>query len=291
MRVCPNCQEIQTEDGVFCEECGCNISALDIQENTAPTISETATEVAATELTPEETFDQAAEVLDKTAQLLKNGGQSALKAAAVGGEKAMKAAAVGGGKAMKAAAAGGEKAKQAATEKVNKVQEQRKEDAEKKKNKNPLDDMLLSSEETILASLGVSSLEGFTFSKTIGVVTDKRFYFRGKNIQLGFDKVRANQVNGAFNLEDVILTEYRSSKNIIFLILMILSLFLLIPSGGITAITAIIFGILYHLSKERYFVVGVPGGGYAFDTSDYKGEELKEFQSYIHIGKDRLNER
>lgn len=280
MSICPNCQAVQTETGEFCEECGSRISGLEIQGNISHSVTETVTQEATPESTKEETLEKATEMLDKTAKLLKNGGQSAMKVAAVSSEKA-----------MKAAAAGSEKAKQAATEKVNQVQEQRKEESVRKKSQNPLADMLLSSDETILASLGVNSLEGFTFSKTIGVVTDKRFYFKGKNIQLGLDKVRASQVNGAFNLEDVIFTEYRSSKNFIFLILTILSLLLLLPTAGITLITAIIFGVLYHLSKERYFVVGVPGGGYAFDTSDYKDEELKEFQSYIHIGKDRLNER
>lgn len=146
-------------------------------------------------------------------------------------------------------------------------------------------------------------LHSGVLSKGFGVLTDRRFYFKGKGYhrnEKGFIKTDEERV---VDLQDITSSGFVYTRNILWLILSILGLVwailltVMCMDGGESAqSTVIIFGwlpdiilwIVYFLSKVVLYEVSFAGGSIAVKASSYGVKELREFDKQLRLAKDEF---
>ena len=143
-------------------------------------------------------------------------------------------------------------------------------------------------------------------SKGFGVLTNRRFYFKGTcyhRNDKGFMKTDEERI---VDLQDITSSGFIYTKNILWLTLCILGLMwsLLGTAGAIINqndilqnimvfsgwIPDIIFWIIYFFSKFVLYEVSFAGGSIAVKASSYGTNELKEFDKKLRLAKDEFLE-
>lgn len=160
-------------------------------------------------------------------------------------------------------------------------------------------------DETVQASIGSGYLQSFLasgrVSKGIGVLTQKRFYFKGKTfgLQRGSGLFSLSE-EGVVSLEDITFTRFVHARPLFLIVLGVLVLladlvytFIFntyfttygpIPEQVIYTIIlpgvvlALIFFLLYFLLRKHRFQVCFPGGCFTFNARWYPDEEIRTFQ-------------
>ena len=236
-----------------------------------------------------------------------------------GAKKAAEAAAVGAQKAKEAASVGAEKARQAMDD-VEKRAEERKaagvssggwdsavefqqQTSGNGAGSRGVGSILVDQSEGIVSTIGSNYLQNFlsggAVEKGIGVLTQKRFYFKGKNFGGTGKEIKSATQEGVVSIEDITYTMFTHTRHIGYLVFAIILTLASIPffsSGWLSAYgliplaAAISFYILYFVKRQTAFLVSFPGGGFAFDIRYYPIADIRDFQRQLHLLKDHARE-
>ena len=157
-----------------------------------------------------------------------------------------------------------------------------------------LADIIVDSEEEQIAVIGSNYLDnmlrGNGLSKGFGILTDKRFYFRGKCFTkvAGYHKLVDEEYS--IDLEDITATGFVFSRRILLLLLaLVVGLCI---SFVVPLIVGIIVGllllVLYWFTKKAVYEVYFKGGVLCINVSKYGGiNEVKAFNKKLRQTKDK----
>lgn len=158
--------------------------------------------------------------------------------------------------------------------------------------------------ETMVAAIGSNYvqnyLSGGAVEKGVGILTQKRFYFKGRNFYGTGKDTRTMVEEGVVSLEDITFTKFTHVRNVgalMFGLLLVLAaaiLFFFLPHGmrfmaGIALVGAAVSFIVYFVHRRSLFFVAFPGGGFAFNIQWYPISDLRDFQRQLHLWKERGN--
>lgn len=165
------------------------------------------------------------------------------------------------------------------------------------------DGAFIDQSESAVATIGSNYLQNYLsggeVSKGIGILTQKRFYYKGKNFSGAGKETKSATEEGVVSVEDVTFTKFTHFRHMGLLALAILLsvgalAFLFIPPvafvGGVLLIAAVPFYIFYFVKRESLFLVAFPGGGFAFDIRWYPISDMRDFQRQLHLLKDHIKE-
>lgn len=165
--------------------------------------------------------------------------------------------------------------------------------------------ILVDQSESMVAVIGSNYLQNFFsggyMERGVGVLTQKRFYYKGKNFAGQGKEMASSMYEGIVSLEDITFTQFTHTKKIGYLIFAILlaiaAVVCFVPGeealyivSGITASASVLFFIRYFTGRQTIFKVSFPGGGFAFNVSWYPIAEFRDFQRQLHLLKDQIKE-
>ena len=156
--------------------------------------------------------------------------------------------------------------------------------------------------ESNVSTIGTNYLQNFlsggAVEKGVGVLTQKRFYYKGKNFSGAGKDIKSATEEGIVSIEDITFTKFtyfRHAGFLAFAVLLtvaslVLVMFPVLPLFPIFFIAAVPFYILYFVKRESMFLVALPGGGFAFDIRWYPISDIQDFQRQLHLLKDHSKE-
>ena len=157
--------------------------------------------------------------------------------------------------------------------------------------------------EEIMAAIGSNYLQNYLtggeVSRSIGILTQKRFYYKGKNIVGTGRTMRSVTEEGVVSVEDITFTKFTHIRHTGFLLFgMLLTAlavvwFLVLNQSNLVfpaLLPSIPFYILYFVKRSSLFLIAFPGGGFAFDVRWYPIADLRDFQRQLHLLKDHARE-
>lgn len=259
---------------------------------------------------------------DKATELL----GKAKEAAATGAKKAAEAAQTGARKAKEAAQAGAEKAQQAMDD-----MDKRREEAKASKvaadgwdgatemgayaaqSGAPVSQnkILADPTEQITATIGNNYIQSFLTGAGVkrgcGILTNRRFYYKGKNFSTDqegkgiinfFKSLTSTTEEGTVSVDDISFTKFSYTRNTGLLILAILCLIVGVglffarieEAGSALGVAAIVFFVMYFLKRSVIFEIYFPGGSFGYNLRWYPISEFRDFQRQVHLTKDHRKE-
>ncbi len=283
MKECPSCQAKNRDDATFCTECGADLR-----------------EVA----TQADEWSAAAKGLVNKA---KEGAKKAKEVAAAGVQKARDAVNTGTENVQRAMDDADAKAEEA---KAKNVAAGGWESAIETQGYTPTGGtapqgggMLVDQSESIVATIGSNYLQNYLsgggVGKGIGILTQKRFYYKGRNFSGQGKAVKSTTEEGVVSIEDITFTMFSHTRHIGLLIFAILltcvGLFLFadywMQSFGVLAlVAALAFYILFFVKRQTLFSVTFPGGSFGFNVRYYPISDIRDFQRQLHLLKDHIKE-
>lgn len=156
--------------------------------------------------------------------------------------------------------------------------------------------------ESIVSTIGMNYLQNFlsggAVEKGVGVLTQKRFYYKGKNFSGAGKDTKSATEEGIVSIEDITFTKFTHFRHTGFLVFAVLltlvgMVLMMTPAAPISfaiLIAAVPFYILYFVKRESMFLVAFPGGGFAFDIRWYPISDIQDFQRQLHLLKDHIKE-
>lgn len=165
--------------------------------------------------------------------------------------------------------------------------------------------ILVDQSERIVSTIGSNYLQNFlsdgTVEKGVGILTQKRFYYKGKNFSGAGKDTKSATEEGIVSIEDITFTKFTHFRHTGFLVFAILltvaAIALLAMLSNFTLIMATIsltaaipFYILYFVKRQTLFLVAFSGGGFAFDIRWYPISDIRDFQRQLHLLKDHRKE-
>lgn len=184
---------------------------------------------------------------------------------------------------------------------VDASREAYKKEQEEKGIKN-ISELIIDPQEQKIAVMGSSYLDsllhGGVLRKGFGILTDKRFYFKGKCFTKALGRrVKVDQ-EYTVNLENVTASGFVYIQRYWLLVLAILSLVFGIGLGMFEGGEVLLFAVLcfavffaaYYLTKKVYYEVYFEGGVICVDVSKYGGiKEVRAFNKALCSAKDKHN--
>lgn len=158
--------------------------------------------------------------------------------------------------------------------------------------------------ERIIATIGSDFLQSFlsggNVRNAVGVLTQKRFYYKGHNFSGPAKDLRSVIEEGVVSIEDVISTSFSYTRYIAVLVYAILLTFFaagafilalsedaMLPAGFILLLLAVIFYVVYFVKRQTLFRVSFPdGNAFTFDVRYYPITDIRNFQRQLHLVKD-----
>lgn len=158
--------------------------------------------------------------------------------------------------------------------------------------------------ENIVATIGSNYLQNFlsggSVEKGIGVLTQKRFYYKGQNFSGEGKAMKNTTEEGVVSIEDITFTMFSHTQHIgslLFAILLTLVGVCFLPVGGIgpvigpiSLLAAVPFYIMFFVNRQTLFQVSFPGGSFGFDIRYYPIADIRDFQRQLHLLKDHIKE-
>lgn len=159
--------------------------------------------------------------------------------------------------------------------------------------------------ESVTAIIGSSYLQNFLtgggVGKGIGILTQKRFYYKGRNFAGSGKHANQTTEEGVVSIEDISFTAFSHTRYIGRLIMGILFALLgiifssadledLAFLGPLFFLAALAFVVMYFVSRNTLFMVSFPGGSFAFDIRYYPIADIRDFQRQLHLLKDHIKE-
>lgn len=158
-------------------------------------------------------------------------------------------------------------------------------------------DIIVDSREKQIAVMGSSylnsMLHGGGLKKGFGILTDKRFYFKGKCFTQVLGRHTLIEEEYTVDLEDVTATGFVYSQRYVVLIVGIL---LFIGSFFVGSSEAVFGGLIiliaflavYFLTKKTFYEVHFEGRMVCVDVSKYGGiKEVRSFNKLLRLEKDK----
>ncbi len=284
MKECPSCQAKNRDDATFCTECGADLR-----------------EVA----TQADEWSAAAKGLVNKA---KEGAKKAKEVAAAGVQKARDAVNTGTENVQRAMDNADAKAEAA---KAKNVAAGGWDTAVETQGYTPTGGtapqgggMLVDQSESIVATIGSNYLQNFlsggSVEKSVGVLTTKRFYYKGRNFSGTGKAMKSTTEEGVVSIEDVTFTMFSHTRHIgllVFAVLLTFAAIILLRAapynpefGAVALVGALVFYILFFVKRQTLFLVSFPGGGFAFDIRYYPIADIRDFQRQLHLLKDHRKE-
>jgi len=169
------------------------------------------------------------------------------------------------------------------------------------RNISSLSDMIIGPQERQVAVMGSSYLDsmlhGGGLSKGFGLLTDKRFYFKGKCLTKSAGQYKAVDEEYTVDLENITATGFMFARRVLFLVFAILVLIATIFFTADTEeigffvcgiVVAFVLFDLYLFSKRTIYEVHFGGGVICVNVSKYGGlSEVKKFNKALRQAKDR----
>lgn len=166
--------------------------------------------------------------------------------------------------------------------------------------------VFIDSEEQVVDYIGSNYLQHFLagggVSEGIGVLTQMRFYYKGKNYSGDVKQLKSITEEGVVSIEDITFTKFIYSRKPGYLITAIFILLCTLIFAYINSyymesilslglIAAAISFIIYNCSRSTLFTVSFPGGSFGFDISAYPISEVRDFQRQLHLLKDNAKSK
>lgn len=166
--------------------------------------------------------------------------------------------------------------------------------------------ILVDQSESIVATIGNNYLQNFLtggkVERGVGLLTQKRFYFKGQNYTGSGKDMKSSTQEGVVSIDDISFTNFIYTRHAGFLLFaVLLTIAAVIPavfihgSGGATTasivlVAALLFYVKYFTSRQTLFVISFPGGGFGFDVKYYPIADIRDFQRQLHLLKDHRKE-
>lgn len=152
--------------------------------------------------------------------------------------------------------------------------------------------ILVDQSESIVSTIGSNYLQNFlsggTVEQGVGILTQKRFYYKGRNFSGSGKDIKSSTNEGVVSIDDITFTQFVHTRPTGILIAGIICtvfcwLLVTIPA-------AIFFYVKYFLSRQTLFLVCFPGGSFGFDVKYYPIADIRDFQRQLHLLKDHRKE-
>ncbi len=170
-----------------------------------------------------------------------------------------------------------------------------------------LAEFIIEPDEEQVAALGSSYLDswihGGGFTKEFGILTNKRFYYRGRNFSGGLRFLQSNRQEYSIDLENITATGFVFHQHLWLLILsvatFVISLGVMFISvvegdGDVTGLGfcillgALIIFALYAITKKVMYEIHFEGGMLSLNVSKYGGvREVRGFNKKLRAEKDK----
>lgn len=166
------------------------------------------------------------------------------------------------------------------------------------------DDILIDQDESMTAVIGSNYLQSFMtggpVEKNVGVLTQKRFYYKGENFGGEGKGMKHTTEEGVVSISDISFTMFRHTQDfgalaagIILALVGLCAMFMgevgaMIGSGAL--VVSLPFFIKFFLTRQTLFQVSFPGGSFGFDIRYYPIADIRDFQRQLHLMKDHLKE-
>lgn len=166
----------------------------------------------------------------------------------------------------------------------------------------PKNDAFIDQSESITAVIGSNYLQNFLTGggagKGIGILTQKRFYYKGRNFAGMGKEAKHTTEEGVVSIEDITFTKFSHTRYIGQLIMGILFALIGIyiiskpmPQsvsflGPLFLLAALAGVVMFFVNRHTLFVVSFPGGNFAFDIHYYPITDIRDFQRQLHLLKD-----
>lgn len=149
--------------------------------------------------------------------------------------------------------------------------------------------VLVDQSEQIVATIGNNYLQNFLMGgnveRGVGLLTQKRFYFKGKSYTGSGKDMKSSTQEGVVSIDDIALSEFIYTRPTGLLIAAII-----FTIGIVTIPIALFFYIKYFTSRQTLFVLSFPGGSFGFDVKYYPIADIRDFQRQLHLLKDHRKE-
>ncbi len=262
MKECPSCKAKNRNDAAFCTECGADLKD----------VPATADGWAAA----------AGSLLNKAKEAAATGAKKAKEAAQTGAAKVQKAMEDADKKAEATKAAGVSSGGWDAA--MDTPASSPAAGAPQKANS-----VLVDQSEQIVATIGNNYLQNFLMGgnveRGVGLLTQKRFYFKGKSYTGSGKDMKSSTQEGVVSIDDIALSEFIYTRPTGLLIAAII-----FTIGIVTIPIALFFYIKYFTSRQTLFVLSFPGGSFGFDVKYYPIADIRDFQRQLHLLKDHRKE-
>ena len=275
MKECPSCKAKNRNDAAFCTECGADLKDVPA--------------------TADEWAVAAGDFLNKAKAAATTGAKKAKEAAQTGAAKVQKAMEDADQKTEAAKAAG------VSSGGWDTAVEFQTSAAGATKGRSTL---FVDQSESVVSTIGNNYLQNFlsggSVEKGVGVLTQKRFYYKGRNFSGEGKAMKNTTEEGVVSIEDITFTMFSHTRHIgalVFAILLTLVGVCLLPSGevggpiGMIVLAASLpFYIMYFVNRQTLFLISFPGGSFGFDVKYYPIADIRDFQRQLHLLKDHRKE-
>ena len=171
--------------------------------------------------------------------------------------------------------------------------------------------ILVDQSESIVSTIGSNYLQNFLsggqVSKGVGILTQKRFYYKGRNFSGSGKDMKVTTEEGVVSIEDITFSNFSYTRNIGALVggllLAIIGSFCVlwlagyggggdvVGFGGLVMIGVAVFLLVkFFVTRKSLFVVSFPGGSFGFDIRYYPISDIRDFQRQLHLLKDHRKE-
>ncbi len=171
--------------------------------------------------------------------------------------------------------------------------------------------ILVDQSESIVSTIGSNYLQNFlsggTVSKGVGILTQKRFYYKGRNFSGAGKDMKVTTEEGVVSIEDITFSNFSYTRNIGALVggllLAAIGSFCVLwlagygGGGGVAAYgglgmigVAVFLLVKFFVSRKSLFIVSFPGGSFGFDIRYYPISDIRDFQRQLHLLKDHRKE-
>lgn len=168
----------------------------------------------------------------------------------------------------------------------------------------PLESVFIDQDESMTAVIGTSYLQNFliggTVEKSVGILTQKRFYYKGTNFGGDGKAMKSTTEEGVVSIEDITFTMFRHTQDfgllaigIILALVGVCAMFAGDAGAMISSIAlavSVLLFIIYFASRRTLFWVSFPGGNFGFDIRYYPIADIRDFQRQVHLLKDHIKE-
>lgn len=170
----------------------------------------------------------------------------------------------------------------------------------------PKNSMFIDQSENIVAAIGSGYLQSYLtgggVGKGIGILTQKRFYYKGRNFAGMGKEAKHTTEEGVVSIEDITFTKFSHTRyigqlimGVLFALIGLVIITKPVPEsvsflGPLFLLAALAGVVMFFVNRHTLFVVSFPGGSFAFDIHYYPITDIRDFQRQLHLLKDHIKE-